>query len=75
MAEIRMPVLLTRQEFRQWAEWQKQRYERIAGEPVAMSPERIDRAIQEPDLGGAGRSRTASRSRSMPTPTMSRMPS
>ena len=33
---------LTRQEFRQWAEGQKRRYERIAGEPVAMSPERIE---------------------------------
>ena len=33
---------LTREEFRRWAEGQKRRYERIAGEPVAMSPERIE---------------------------------
>ena len=32
---------LTRQEFRHWAEGQKGRFERIPGEPVAMSPERI----------------------------------
>jgi Uma2 family endonuclease len=31
---------LTREEFRRWAEGRKERYERIAGEPVAMSPER-----------------------------------
>lgn len=42
MAGVRMPVHLTRQEFRHWAEGQKRRYERIAGEPVAMSPERIE---------------------------------
>ncbi len=39
-----MPQRLTREEFRHWAEGQKQRYERIAGEPVAMSPERIEHA-------------------------------
>jgi Uma2 family endonuclease len=32
----------SREEFRLWAECQKRRYERIAGEPVAMSPERIE---------------------------------
>jgi Uma2 family endonuclease len=32
---------LTREEFRRWAEAQTQRYERIAGRPVAMSPERV----------------------------------
>jgi Uma2 family endonuclease len=36
-----MAQRLTRDEFRRWAECQTQRYERIAGEPVAMSPERI----------------------------------
>jgi Uma2 family endonuclease len=35
-----MTQRLTRDEFRQWAENQTRRYERIAGEPVAMSPER-----------------------------------
>ncbi len=35
-----MTQRLTREEFRHWAESQRQRYERIAGEPVAMSPER-----------------------------------
>ena len=29
----------TREEFRRWAEGQTRRYERIGGEPVAMSPE------------------------------------
>ena len=33
---------LSREEFRRWAERQPQRYERVAGEPVAMSPERIE---------------------------------
>lgn len=33
---------LSREEFRRWAEGQRQRYERVAGEPVAMSPERIE---------------------------------
>jgi Uma2 family endonuclease len=32
---------LSREEFRVWAEGPKQRYERIAGEPVAMSPEHV----------------------------------
>jgi len=54
---------LTREEFRHWAESQKRRHERIAGEPVALSPERVghariksrvwaalDRAIQAADL-------------------------
>lgn len=58
-----MTQRLTRDEFRRWAESQTQRYERIAGEPVAMSPERIiharlktrvwqalDRAIREAGL-------------------------
>ena len=34
-----MAQRLTRDAFRQWAELQQTRYERIAGEPVAMSPE------------------------------------
>ena len=54
---------LGRDEFRRWAETQKARYERVCGEPVAMSPERarhirlktrlwaaLDRAIREADL-------------------------
>lgn len=36
-----MPQHLTREEFRRWAKQQPQRYERVEGEPVAMSPERI----------------------------------
>jgi Uma2 family endonuclease len=36
-----MAQRLTREQFHRWAEGQTQRYERIAGEPVAMSPERI----------------------------------
>jgi Uma2 family endonuclease len=36
-----MPLRMTREEFHRWAESQTERYERIAGEPVAMSPERI----------------------------------
>jgi Uma2 family endonuclease len=36
-----MTQRLTREEFRRWAEGQTQRYERLAGEPVAMAPERI----------------------------------
>jgi Uma2 family endonuclease len=36
-----MPQRLSREEFRRWAEGQPGRYERIDGEPVAMSPERI----------------------------------
>jgi Uma2 family endonuclease len=39
-----MAQRLSREEFRRWAEGQRQRYERIAGEPVAMSPERIEHA-------------------------------
>lgn len=35
---------LSRDEFRRWAAGQKRRYERLAGEPVAMSPERIGHA-------------------------------
>jgi Uma2 family endonuclease len=58
-----MAQRLTREEFRLWAERQTRRYERIAGEPVAMSPERaiharlktrvwqaLDRAIQNAGL-------------------------
>lgn len=54
---------LTREEFRRWPEGQTQRYERIAGEPVAMSPKRaqhvrlksrvwaaLDRSIRDVDL-------------------------
>jgi Uma2 family endonuclease len=37
-----MPQRLTRQEFQRWSEGQRQRYERVGGEPVAMSPERIE---------------------------------
>ena len=36
-----MAQRLTREEFHRWAEGQTGRYERVAGEPVAMSPERI----------------------------------
>jgi Uma2 family endonuclease len=36
-----MTQRLTRDEFRRWADCQTQRYERIAGEPIAMSPERM----------------------------------
>lgn len=36
-----MSQRLTREEFRRWAEQQPDRYERVGGEPVAMSPERI----------------------------------
>jgi Uma2 family endonuclease len=58
-----MAPRLTREEFQRWAEAQTQRYERVAGEPVAMSPERaqhvrlknrvwaaLDRAVREADL-------------------------
>jgi Uma2 family endonuclease len=58
-----MPQRLTREEFHRWAEGQTGRYERVAGEPVAMSPERarhvrvksrvwsvLDRAIREAGL-------------------------
>ena len=36
-----MAQRLGREEFRQWAEGQTGRYERVCGEPVAMAPERI----------------------------------
>ena len=36
-----MAQRLTREEFQQWADGQPARYERVCGEPVAMSPERI----------------------------------
>lgn len=36
-----MEQRLSRVQFRQWADGRKGRYERIAGEPVAMSPERM----------------------------------
>ena len=36
-----MAIRLSREEFYRWAEGQTRRYERIAGEPVAMSPERV----------------------------------
>jgi len=58
-----MAIRLTREEFHRWAEGQTQRFERVAGEPVAMSPERaqhvrlksriwaaLDRAIRDADL-------------------------
>jgi len=58
-----MPQRLTRTEFQRWSEGQRQRYERVAGEPVAMSPERaehiriknriwaaLDRAVREAGL-------------------------
>jgi Uma2 family endonuclease len=58
-----MPQRLTREEFQRWAETQRGRFERIAGEPVAMSPERaqhvriksriwaaLDRAVRDAGL-------------------------
>lgn len=36
-----MQQRLTREEYQRWVERQPKRYERIAGEPVAMSPERV----------------------------------
>jgi Uma2 family endonuclease len=58
-----MSLRLTREEFHRWAEGQRGRYERVAGEPVAMSPERaqhvrlknrvwaaLDRAVREAGL-------------------------
>ncbi|WP_428490080.1 Uma2 family endonuclease [Rhodopila sp.] len=36
-----MPPRLTREEFHRWAEGRTGRYERVGGEPVAMSPERV----------------------------------
>jgi Uma2 family endonuclease len=35
---------LSREEFRRWAAGQRRRYERLAGEPIAMSPEHIEHA-------------------------------
>lgn len=35
---------LSRQQYREWASQQPQRYERVDGKPVAMSPERIQHA-------------------------------
>ncbi len=56
-------LLLTREEFHRWAEGRTGRYERVAGEPVAMSPEcvqhiriksrfwaALDRAVREAGL-------------------------
>ncbi len=58
-----MSLRLTREQFHRWAEGQRGRYERVAGEPVAMSPERaqhvrlknrvwaaLDRAVREAGL-------------------------
>jgi Uma2 family endonuclease len=58
-----MSLRLTREEFHRWAQGQRGRYERVAGEPVAMSPERaqhvrlksrvwaaLDRAVREAGL-------------------------
>ena len=39
-----MAQRLTRKQFREWAEARPGRYERLAGEPAAMSPERIQHA-------------------------------
>jgi Uma2 family endonuclease len=39
-----MPQRLSRQQYRQWVEHQPRRYELIAGEPVAMSPEPVAHA-------------------------------
>lgn len=36
-----MPLRLTREEFHRWSKNQRGRFERVGGEPVAMSPERI----------------------------------
>lgn len=36
-----MQQRLTREEYLRWVETQPKRYERIAGEPVAMAPERV----------------------------------
>jgi Uma2 family endonuclease len=41
MMEGVMAQRLSREEFHRWAEGQPTRYERVGGEPVAMSPERI----------------------------------
>jgi Uma2 family endonuclease len=58
-----MPRPLTRDEFRHWAQSQRGRFERVAGKPVARSPQRaqhvrvksrvwaaLDRAIRARDL-------------------------
>ncbi|MEA2777414.1 MAG: hypothetical protein QOF90_2820, partial [Acetobacteraceae bacterium] len=37
-----MAQRFTREEFHSWAQGQTGRYERVAGEPVAMSPERLE---------------------------------
>ena len=37
-----MPQTMSRDTFRRWAEQQPRRYERVDGEPVAMSPERAE---------------------------------
>ena len=39
-----MAQRLSREEFRRWAAGQRRRHERVAGEPIAMSPERIEHA-------------------------------
>lgn len=39
-----MAQRFSREQFRHWADGRKGRYERVAGEPVAMSPERIGHA-------------------------------
>ena len=39
-----MAQRLTREQFREWAVHRRGRFERVGGEPVAMSPERIQRA-------------------------------
>ena len=39
-----MAQRLTREQFHEWAGARRGRYERVAGEPVAMSPERIQHA-------------------------------
>ena len=48
-----MAPRLTREKFHRWAEVQTQRYERIAGEPVAMSPERIQHVRIKSRVGAA----------------------
>jgi len=58
-----MSIRLTREEFQRWTDGRAGRYERVAGEPVAMSPERaqhvriknrvwaaLDRAVREAGL-------------------------
>ena len=42
--EGRMAEALTREQFRRWSESEPRRYERLAGVPVAMSPERVAHA-------------------------------